>query len=50
LRFSAAPNLPYRPSPGLGRHNGEVLEQLGFSGDEVTRLAETGSLGRLGEP
>lgn len=49
LRFSAAPNVPYGPSPGLGQHTGEVLEQLGFSAEEAARLARSGALGRVGE-
>jgi len=42
LRFSAAPNVPYGPSPGFGQHTVEVLTELGFSGDETAGLLDTG--------
>jgi crotonobetainyl-CoA:carnitine CoA-transferase CaiB-like acyl-CoA transferase len=42
LRFGAAPNVPYGPSPGLGQHTLEVLTELGFSADETAALRGAG--------
>jgi crotonobetainyl-CoA:carnitine CoA-transferase CaiB-like acyl-CoA transferase len=49
ISFSAAPNVPYGPSPTLGQHTSEVLDQLGFSDDEVRRLSQAGVVGDLPE-
>ena len=40
IRMSDTPVLPPRTSPALGRHNDEILSELGFSGDEVAALRE----------
>ena len=42
LRFSAAPNVPYGPSPGFGQHTVEVLTELGLSPETVTSLLDSG--------
>ena len=42
LRFSAAPNVPYGPSPGFGQHTVEVLTELGLSPESVTSLLDSG--------
>jgi crotonobetainyl-CoA:carnitine CoA-transferase CaiB-like acyl-CoA transferase len=47
LRFSAAPNVPYGPSPGLGQHTLEVLAELGFSTEQADALGGAGVLGTL---
>jgi crotonobetainyl-CoA:carnitine CoA-transferase CaiB-like acyl-CoA transferase len=47
IRFSAAPNVPYRASPGLGQHTREVMSELGFSDGEADELAADGVLGEV---
>lgn len=47
LRFSAAPNVPYGPSPSLGQHTSEVLAELGFTTGQTDALGEAGVLGTL---
>ncbi len=43
MRFSqTAPRDSSAPSPRLGEHPAEVLEELGYSGDEIRDLAERG--------
>ncbi len=42
LRFGAAPNVPYGPSPALGQHTLEMLAELGFSDDDTAALLATG--------
>lgn len=45
IRLGAAPNVPYRASPGLGQHTLEVVSELGFSDHEAGALAPDGVLG-----
>jgi crotonobetainyl-CoA:carnitine CoA-transferase CaiB-like acyl-CoA transferase len=40
-----APAAADRPPPKLGAHTGEILEDLGFDGDEITALREEGAFG-----
>jgi len=48
LRFptllSGAPVPIRKPAPGLGQHTAEVLRELGYSEEEITRLAELGAI------
>jgi crotonobetainyl-CoA:carnitine CoA-transferase CaiB-like acyl-CoA transferase len=48
LRFptllSGAPAPIRRPAPRLGQHTAEVLRELGYSPEEIKRLAETGAV------
>lgn len=44
--LSAAPEIPLEPSPGLGQHTREVLEDLlGYEATEVEELAAAGVIG-----
>lgn len=42
LRFSAAPNVPYGPSPSFGQHTLEVLAELGFTSEAADALVAAG--------
>jgi crotonobetainyl-CoA:carnitine CoA-transferase CaiB-like acyl-CoA transferase len=44
VKLSRTPADPARaPGPALGEHTREVLEQLGYDGDEVERLLASGA-------
>jgi crotonobetainyl-CoA:carnitine CoA-transferase CaiB-like acyl-CoA transferase len=38
VSMSVTPPVPSRYSPDPGEHTGEVLTEIGFSADEITRL------------
>ena len=40
--FSGTPTEHRRGGPGLGEHTGEVLEEIGFSDDEIAVLRQDG--------
>src|ERR1700723_3571912 len=42
--------VPARRAPALGEHNGEVLEQLGFSASEVSALYASGAVPTKKQP
>ena len=44
-RFSATPARLELPPPAIGEHTGEILAELGMSGEEMRRLRETGVVG-----
>jgi crotonobetainyl-CoA:carnitine CoA-transferase CaiB-like acyl-CoA transferase len=37
-----------RPAPGIGQDSGEILLELGYSGDDVTAFMSSGAV--AGEP
>ena len=41
--FSGTPMAPEISSPALGEHTGEILEELGYSGDEIRRYRDVGA-------
>lgn len=43
-RFSATPSGLRRPAPSKGQHNIEVLQELGYSEDEIQQFADEGVL------
>jgi len=42
LRLRETPVATRRPVPGLGEHTDEVLQELGFDGDEIARMRAVG--------
>jgi alpha-methylacyl-CoA racemase len=45
VKLSRTPGDPARgPGPALGEHTDEVLASLGYSGEEIARLKETGAV------
>lgn len=45
VSFAASPAGTERLAPNLGEHNAEVLEEAGFSADEIARMKDEGALG-----
>jgi formyl-CoA transferase len=46
LKVHDVPKVPARRAPDLGEHNDEVLEQLGFTADEIDALRAGGAVPR----
>lgn len=46
IAFTDSPASIRRQAPTLGQHNGEVLAELGFTGDEIASLSAQGVLAR----
>lgn len=44
IRLGGSPNRPERPAPILGEHSEEVLDEFGFSPDEVDDLIRRGAV------
>lgn len=44
LKVHDVAKVPARRAPEIGEHNDEVLKQLGFSGDEIDGLRESGAV------
>lgn len=40
LRLGELARRPLRPTPGLGEHTDEVLQEIGFSAEEIVKLRE----------
>jgi CoA:oxalate CoA-transferase len=45
IKFAQAPCEVRLPSPRLGEHAAEILEEIGFSPAERTRLKQSGAIG-----
>ncbi len=45
MRFNGADVKPRGPSPAIGEHTNNILEGLGLSGDEITRLRNNEIIG-----
>ena len=43
VKLSRTPGAPAGPGPALGEHTREVLESLGYSGEEIGALLESGA-------
>jgi alpha-methylacyl-CoA racemase len=43
VKLSRTPGAPAGPGPGLGEHTSEVLASLGYSGEEIEALLESGA-------
>ena len=48
VKLSETPASIRRPAPLLGQHSEEVLQENGFSAEEVRRLAEAGIIETVG--
>jgi alpha-methylacyl-CoA racemase len=44
VKLSRTPGAAQGPGPALGEHTREVLESLGYSGDEIAALEESGAV------
>ena len=42
VKYSGTPGQLYRPAPVLGQHTFQILESLGISAEECSRLEESG--------
>jgi crotonobetainyl-CoA:carnitine CoA-transferase CaiB-like acyl-CoA transferase len=42
VRLSKTPGTVRTPAPTLGQHGEEILQELGYSSDDVRRLIQTG--------
>ena len=45
FRISGVTKRPPNPAPELGQHSGEILEELGYSDEDIARLKESGVVG-----
>jgi crotonobetainyl-CoA:carnitine CoA-transferase CaiB-like acyl-CoA transferase len=43
VKLSRTPGAPQGPGPALGEHTREVLESLGYSGDQIDELEQSGA-------
>ena len=46
LKLTETPPVIKRPPPLLGQHNDEILEGLGYNGEAINKLRETGVIGK----
>jgi crotonobetainyl-CoA:carnitine CoA-transferase CaiB-like acyl-CoA transferase len=44
VRFAEAPSSVRRPAPLLGEHTDEVLDEVGYSADDIAALRESGAV------
>jgi alpha-methylacyl-CoA racemase len=44
VKLSRTPGEPQGPGPGLGEHTREVLESLGYGGEEIAALEQAGAV------
>jgi alpha-methylacyl-CoA racemase len=44
VKLSRTPGAPQGPGPGFGEHTHEVLESLGYSGEEIAALERSGAV------
>ena len=40
------PKVPAKRGPNLGEHNDEILKELGFEGNAIVDLRNSGALGK----
>jgi formyl-CoA transferase len=49
LQIHDVPKVPARRAPDLGEHNDELLNELGFSHDEIERFRDSGAVPRAAQ-
>jgi formyl-CoA transferase len=49
LKIHDVPKVPARRAPDLGEHNDELLNELGFSHDEIERFRDSGAVPHTGQ-
>jgi crotonobetainyl-CoA:carnitine CoA-transferase CaiB-like acyl-CoA transferase len=47
VRFSQAPQSVRRPAPMIGEHTAEVLAEVGYDGEGIASLRQSGALGKV---
>jgi len=44
LNIEGLPRAPHRRAPNLGEHTQEILEEIGYSQEEIARLQKKGAV------
>ena len=44
IKFSETPSVIWGPAPSHGQHTDEVLIEVGYSGEDIVQLRDTGAV------